>query len=210
MRQRIVFSDFDGTISASETFTRMLARFTPELAAELVPAMVEQRLTLREGVRRLVESIPSACYEPILEHLREIGLRPGLPELLDFLDARGVPFIVVSAGLRGMVEAALGPLRARVHAVYAMDVESSGPYLRVHSAFEQGDELLAKVAVMQRHPAHEAVAIGDSITDLQLALATPTVFARDRLCDYLDAHGHPYLRWQDFHDVRQALEARWG
>lgn len=210
MHQRIVFSDFDGTISATETFTRMLARFTPELAAELVPAMVEQRLTLREGVRRLVESIPSACYEPILEHLREIGLRPGLPELLDFLDARGVPFIVVSAGLRGMVEAALGPLRARVHAVYAMEADASGPHLRVHSAFEQGDELLAKVAVMQRHPAREAVAIGDSITDLQMALSAPTVFARDRLCDYLDARRHPYLRWQDFHDVRQALEERWG
>ncbi|MBK8479761.1 MAG: HAD-IB family phosphatase [Proteobacteria bacterium] len=210
MHQRIVFSDFDGTISASETFTRMLDRFTPELAAELVPALVAQRLTLREGVRRLVESIPSACYGAILEHVREVGLRPGLPELLDFLDARGVPFIVVSAGLRGMVEAALGDLRARVHAVYAMDAETAGPFLRVQSAFEEGDELVAKVAVMRCHPARETVALGDSVTDLQMALAASTVFARDRLCGYLDRKSHTYLRWEDFHDVRQALAERWG
>jgi 2-hydroxy-3-keto-5-methylthiopentenyl-1-phosphate phosphatase len=54
------------------------------------------------------------------------------------------------------------------------------------------------------------VAIGDSITDLNMTMAATVVFARDRLCHYLDEAQQSYIAWNDFHDVRQALVKRWG
>lgn len=209
--KRAVFCDFDGTITAVETFVGMLKQFTPQLSAQLMPQMYARTLTLRAGVRQLLESIPASRYPEIIEYARIAAIRPGLSELIDFLDAEAVPFIVVSGGLRGMVEATLtqAGLLSRVAAVYAVDIDNNGEFLAVHSQFEAGNEMVSKVQVMAQHPAVEQIAIGDSVTDLNMALVAPVVFARDRLSQYLDEQHKPYLPWDDFFNVRHALQQRW-
>ena len=201
----------------------MLKSFAPDLSEQLMPQMYARRLTLREGVRRLLESIPSARYPEILDYAKPKLIRPGLVELLDFLDAEGVPFVVVSGGVRGMVEAVLSQVSAtgetpvsttkslqeRVAAIYAVDLDTTDNFLRVNSEFEGGTELVAKVQVMAQHPAEEQIAIGDSVTDLQMALHAPVVFARDRLIQYMEEHNKPYIYWNDFFDVREQLSRRW-
>jgi 2-hydroxy-3-keto-5-methylthiopentenyl-1-phosphate phosphatase len=212
LAQRIVFCDFDGTITAEETFVGMLKEFTPELSEQLMPEMYARRLTLREGVRQLLESIPSDRYPEIIQYSKPKPVRPGLVELLDFLDDKGIPFIVVSGGVRGMVETVLSQVNSggkslleRVAAIYAVDVETTGEFLRVHSEFEEGTELVSKVLVMSQHPAQEQIIIGDSVTDLRMALHAPIVFARDRLIQYLDEHNKSYIQWNDFFDIREQL-----
>ncbi len=156
-----------------------------------------------------MESIPSKRYPEILDYVRTAPIRPGLVELLDFLDAEGVPFVVVSGGLQGMVETVLGELVQRVCGIYAMNVDTSAPELRVHSDFEDGTELVSKVQVMQQFAADEAIAIGDSVTDLNMALQASVVFARDRLVQYLDERQKPHIPWNDFFDVRDHLIQQW-
>lgn len=214
--KRVVFCDFDGTITAVETFAGMLKDFAPHLSAQLMPEIYAMRLTLREGVRQILESIPATRYPEILTYVESKTTRPGLEELLDFLDSQDVPFIVVSGGLRGMVEAVLSragnqgqSLVDRVKAIYAVDVDTSGEFLQVISEFEGDTELVSKVEIMARHPADEQIAIGDSLTDLNMALTASVVFARDRLTEYLDERYKTYIRWNDFFDVRQQLSERW-
>lgn len=207
--KRIVFCDFDGTITAEETFVGMLKHFTPELSAKLMPEMYALRLTLREGVRQLLESIPSERYPEIIEFARTKVMRAGLIELLDFLEAEEVPFVVVSGGVRGMVQTVLEPLLNRIHAIYAVDVKTNSKYLQAHSDFEGETELLAKVPVMAQYQADEFVAIGDSVTDLNMAMQASLVFARDRLAVYLDDRQKPYIPWNDFIDIRNQLSSRW-
>lgn len=207
--KRVVFCDFDGTITAIETFVAMLKRFTPALTEQLLPEIYALRLSLREGVRQLLESIPSHDYPEMLEFGRSHSIRPGFGELLDFLDGEGVPLVVVSGGVQGIVEAVLGPLTQRVAAVYGMELDCSGDYLRASSPFEEDSELVSKVRVMAHHPADESIIIGDSVTDLQMALHAPVVFARDRLAQYLDEREKPYIPWTDFFSIRESLQTLW-
>jgi 2-hydroxy-3-keto-5-methylthiopentenyl-1-phosphate phosphatase len=207
--KRAVFCDFDGTITAKETFEVVLRQFAPNLSAQLLPQIYDLKLTLRQGVRQILESIPSQRYPDILEFARFQPIRPGFVELLDCLERREVPIIVVSGGLRGMVETVLGSMSDRVFAIHAIEVDPRGEFLQVSSQFEGDTELVAKVKVMEHYNVEEAVAIGDSLTDLNLAMATRTVFARDRLSRYLDERRQPYLRWNDFFDVRDWLRQYW-
>ncbi len=214
--KQVVFCDFDGTITAEETFVGMLKEFAPQLSQQLMPLMYARQLTLRQGVRQILESIPSARYPEIIEYVHTKPIRPGLVELLDFLDSEGVPFVVVSGGLRCMVETVLSQasngtpsLLERVAAIYAVDVDTRGEFLRVQSEFEEDTELVSKVKVMAQHPAEEQIAIGDSVTDLNMALHAPVVFARDRLSQYLDEHNKPYIPWKNFFDIHQQLRKRW-
>jgi 2-hydroxy-3-keto-5-methylthiopentenyl-1-phosphate phosphatase len=65
------------------------------------------------------------------------------------------------------------------------------------------------VKVIEAYGTTEAIAIGDSITDLNMALYALTVFARDRLASYLDQQQHTYIPWHDFFDVRDYLKVLW-
>lgn len=209
MNKQIVFCDFDGTITVEETFVAVFKKFSPELSAQLLPEMYARRVTLREGVRKILESIPSSSYGEILEFTQPQPIRQGFSELLDFLEFQKVPLVVVSGGLRGMVEVVLDSLVQRVHAIYAIDVDISGSHLKVHSDYEGGTEMVAKVQVMAEYPADQKIAIGDSLTDLNMALEASVVFARSGLAKYLNEYQKPYIPWNDFLEVRNYLAQLW-
>lgn len=209
LKKRAVFCDFDGTITVEETFVAALKKFAPALSAQLMPEMYARRLTLRDGVRQILESIPSTCYPEIIEFSQGKPIRPGLAEFMDFLAEKAVPFVVVSGGLRVMVETVMGELAKRADAIYAVDIDWSGPNFRVISEFEGGTELVSKVQVMAQYSVDEQVAIGDSLTDLNMASVAPVVFARDRLSEYLDEQQISYIHWNDFFEIRESLSRLW-
>ena len=69
---------------------------------------------------------------------------------------------------------------------------------------------MAKVDVMAKYDFSESIAIGDSITDFNMAMAADLVFARDRLAKYLDQQGKAYIAWNDFFDIRDYLIQHWS
>jgi 2-hydroxy-3-keto-5-methylthiopentenyl-1-phosphate phosphatase len=206
MVKRIVFCDFDGTITTEDTFVAIMRQIVPETCDRLLPELFARRMTLRKGVKLLIEDIPTSRYAEIIELSRPYKIRSGFVELLDFLDSRNIPMVLVSGGLLCMVETVIGNLRDRLLGIHACDLDFTGDFLRVYSGYEHGSELMAKVQVIAEYECDEAIAIGDSVTDLQMALHVPIVFARDRLANYLDAEYHkPYFAWNDFFDVRDRL-----
>jgi 2-hydroxy-3-keto-5-methylthiopentenyl-1-phosphate phosphatase len=207
--KRIVFCDFDGTITAEETFVGMLKHFAAESYDATENMLIEGKLTLGEAVRRLVESIPSKRYPQVLNYVKDKPIRQGFSELLDFLYFHGVPLMVVSGGLVGSVSAKLTPFQNRIHAIYAADVDAGGDFLRVRSDFESATELVDKTRVMGLFRCGQSIVIGDGITDLNIAMTADLVFARDRLCEYLTEKGKPFIRWGDFFDVCNHLSKRW-
>jgi 2-hydroxy-3-keto-5-methylthiopentenyl-1-phosphate phosphatase len=201
-----VFCDFDGTITSKESLMAVLEHFVPDKWHEVGQKLMSGSITLRKGVREVLEAIPSSLYPETLEFVRQIPLRAGFEEFLDFLGEKQIPFVVISGGVRGMVEAGLGDLISRVEEIFAADVDDSGPYLKVNSDFEGGDELVAKVDVMDRFDADFKIVIGDGITDRNMAKHGDLVFARSRLSRYLLEKEIDHIKWKDFNDIRGVLE----
>lgn len=207
--EKIVFCDFDGTITVEDTFVKVCRHFAPEIVDGMLKDILKGELTLKEGIRLILESIPSSRYPEMLDFVNGAPLRPGLDEFLDFLDSQNVPFVVISGGLKGLVERQLGDVLHRASAIYAADVATDGDYLRVVSPFEEDSELVNKKKIMDTYDASYTVALGDGMTDQGMAMAASLVFARRHLAEYLDQQGRPYLTWNDFHDVKETLERRW-
>ena len=182
----------------------------PEMVKQVVPEMIARRMTLGEGVRRMVEAIPSSRYGEIIEYVMAVPIRPGLEELLDFLASRDVPFIIISGGLRGMVEARLGTLARLVQRIYALDVDTSGEQIKIIAPFEGDTELMDKTRVIAQHPVDEIISIGDGYTDIKMALESHIVFARDVLANSLEKMGKDFIPWNDFFDIRRELAERWS
>lgn len=208
--QRIVFCDFDGTITVEDTFVTVCRHFAADTVDRLLREIFKGSLSLKDGIREIVESIPSSRYPAMLDFVNGTPLRSGLEHFLDFLAEKNIPFVVISGGLMGLVLRQLGPIAARTERIYAADVDTSGEYLRVISPFEDGSELVNKKKIMDTYCYTDAVALGDGVTDQGMAMEASIVFARNHLADFLDKCGKTYETWNDFHDVRETLERRWG
>lgn len=210
-RRAIVFCDFDGTITANETFIGVLKHFSPSLSNELIPKILAKELSIRDGVKRIIQSIPSTVYpDELLSFAQDKPVRPGLSPFLDYLDSRQIPFVVVSGGFRCLVEAVLQRehVLERCAKVYAIDIDRSQEKLQVQSQWESDSELIAKVNVIRHECQHEEtiIVIGDSITDLNAAKCADIVFARDVLCKYLTEEKIAFHEWKDFDHIRVQLE----
>ncbi|ANV85471.1 2-hydroxy-3-keto-5-methylthiopentenyl-1-phosphate phosphatase [Picosynechococcus sp. PCC 7003] len=211
--QTIVFCDFDGTITTVDTFGDALGKYAPEVAADILPGLYDRKITLREGVRKILEAIPSEQFDAFVGEVDDKPVRQGFSDFLQFLGDRQVPIVVVSGGLVPMVERVLArpgtdgkPLRDHIETVAAMNIDTLDPYFKIIAPFEGGTEMVEKVQVMGKYKYQKAIAIGDSLTDINMALKADLVFARDRLQQYLDAEGKSYVPWETFDDIRAYLE----
>ncbi|WP_099240327.1 HAD-IB family phosphatase [Synechococcus sp. BDU 130192] len=211
--QTIVFCDFDGTITTVDTFGDALGKYAPEVAADILPGLYNRKITLREGVRKILEAIPSEQFAAFVGEVDDKPVRQGFSDFLQFLGDRQVPIVVVSGGLVPMVERVLArpgtdgtPLRDHIETVAAMNIDTFDPYFKIIAPFEGGTEMVEKVQVMGKYKYQKAIAIGDSLTDINMALKADLVFARDRLQQYLDEEGKAYVPWETFDDIRHYLE----
>lgn len=213
-RQRIVFCDFDGTITQQDTFIDVANRLVPEVWGPLQEQMFAFEMTLHEAVSRMVAAIASQHYPGIIAGAKSYPLRPGFGEFVRFLKGEAIPLVVVSGGLQDVVESALEEHRSGITNIHAAQIDDSAEHLRIHCEFESQTEIVAKAKVMEQYiPENgtlDAVLIGDSLTDLELALQVPLVFARDRLAQYLRERDRAYIPWEDFSDVQAYLAQRWA
>ena len=209
MTKRIVFCDFDGTITAEETFVGMLKQFATLPYDDIKTQVIDRQLSLGDGVRKLVESIPSECYPDILTYVRTKPLRKGFTKLLDLLHLHRIPFVVISGGLIDSVTTRLEAYKEKITAMHAARIDATGPYLRVSSEYEGVDGLVSKPRVAKNYEVDESAVIGDGVTDFNLARTATIVYARDLLAQHLDTKKLTYIKWRDFRDIRHSLQVCW-
>lgn len=207
--KRVVFCDFDGTITKQETFVEMLNRFAPDKMKEYGKKLFQKKISLREGVRAVVESIPSCHYRDMVAFINDKEIRDGFEELLVFLKDADTPFIIISGGLRDSIERRLESYMEFIDGIYAPSIDVSGEFLKIVSDYEEGDELLAKVRVMELFSYDQSISIGDGVTDHKIALNSNLVFARDRLITFLNKSKTLYVPWENFHDIKKYLAEAW-
>ncbi len=207
---KIVFCDFDGTITSEDAFVHVCNHFAPKETEQFLSGIINGRITLKDGIKKIVESIPSYRYPEMLDYVNSSKIRPGLEELLDYLDKKSIPFVVISGGLKGLVERQLSGIIDRLEAVYAADVDTTGDCLKIISEFDDGPELVNKTQVMDLYSYENAVAIGDGITDQNMALASSMVFARKHLAQFLVKQKYPFHPWEDFSEIKKILSQMWG
>jgi len=208
MTDSILFVDFDGTITSEETLEgAMRLCVDPGEYERKAREMLSGAITISEVLHYAFSRIPSSRLEEIKAYVRSVPVRPGFGELLALAEERGIPVVVISGGLRPCVEEKLAPYRSRLLDVYSVELDCSGETMTLRSEYEDGQEIMSKTRVMARYSYRRALCVGDSYTDVHMAMASQTVFARDTLAKILTVKGVPYTPWEDFFDIARAISS---
>lgn len=204
--KKIIFCDFDGTITAEDTLEGFIQQFITEDIRRLGHEMAQKGYTVKQGIREMMAMIPSDKYEAGTEYFRHIRIREGFDAFLNRAAELGIPVVVLSGGIRDMTELVLAPYRDRILDLWAGKVDLSGERVRFYSDFETETELVGKVNIIRGYDCEHAICIGDSYTDVEMALYAQEVYARDRLAAAMEKMGKSYCTFETFYDIIDRLK----
>lgn len=217
-----VFSDFDGTITLQDSNDYLTDHlgFGKEERRKVFAGVLDGTKPFREGFRAMLDSVHEPldkCIERLLAH---IELDPGFVGTAEWCHEKGVPLVVISSGMKPIIEALIGKLVGAERAkelqieVIANDVkvdEATGEWHIVYrDDSPHGHDKARTIAECKKKFAVDKYFYcGDGVSDLTAARECDVLFAREG-CDlvpYCDRHGIPYVKFNNFTEIREKIEA---
>ncbi|UUZ85620.1 HAD-IB family phosphatase [Paenibacillus sp. P26] len=96
-RKRIIFCDFDGTITVNDNIVAIMKHFQPEGWDTLVQQVISKELSVREGVGRMFALLPTERKREIVDYaIGNVTIRNGFREPLAFCRKEEIEFYVTS------------------------------------------------------------------------------------------------------------------
>jgi len=214
-KQRIIFCDFDGTITEKGHSIDIMKNFAPDGWEPIKDQILNQEISIREGVGRLFSFIPSQKKDEIVQYvLSTAKIRPGFKEFVSYTKEHHIPLYIVSGGIDFFVYPMLENLVDREQ-IFCNESDFQGERIQIlwpHSCDEKcnNDCGCCKPAILRNFESqdYEKIVIGDSITDLQAAKIADFVFARDYLIEKCDENGIDYQPFTTFYEIVEALLAK--
>jgi 2-hydroxy-3-keto-5-methylthiopentenyl-1-phosphate phosphatase len=203
-RAGAVVVDFDGTITVEETLDALVERFGDADAHRNAVAELGRSLTLYEVIARGYGSI-RATRADVLEWLLEtVRFRYGFSEFVRASGNRGWRVIVISSGVRELIEPLLEREGLAGLEVIANELEGDEGWrvvFRETQLCAVCHEPCKRAAFLDAVGGDASVYVGDGYSDGCAAAAADIVYARRRLPEYLDERGLPYRRFSNFRDI---------
>lgn len=215
MRPLLLACDFDGTITQRDTLHVIVEAFgTPGAWDRIEPRLRAGELTIEEAMERQfagVHARPEQIRELVL---RDAPIRPGFHDFVRWAARGGHRLVVMSSGFASVIadvlaHAGLGGLEVHSHEARFSEHGCRLEWSDRGPACEHcGRRCKRHVITGLRAAGQPLVYIGDGISDRCASLMADVVFARDGLALWLREEGAPFEPFEDFADVRRALERR--
>lgn len=218
MNKPVIFCDFDGTVTSRDNLIAIMKKFDPPGWSPIKDQILDQRISIREGVQQMFALLPSSAKQQIINYaLEQAEIREGFADFVAYTKRHGIPLYIVSGGIDFFVYPLLEPY-GPFAGIYCNEADFSNDTIHIH--FPHGCDKhcdsqgcgCCKPSVMRRLMSEQStsIVIGDSITDLQAAKQADLVIARDFLIDKCEELGIAYEAFESFHDVTDILDAKLG
>jgi len=192
--------DWDGTVTETDSLWMALEEFgDQDVFARVEGSLVEGRLSFQE-VMELEFTTVTAPVEQVAAFLcREVRIRPGFAEL-----ARAERPLLLSSGFHELIEPVLGREGVELE-LRANRIEARPGGWRVLWRDPEPCPVCGDLCKRRSLPPAPFAYVGDGYSDRCAALTAERVFARDGLAEWLGSEGIAFERFDDLHDVLEAL-----
>ncbi|WP_066367326.1 2-hydroxy-3-keto-5-methylthiopentenyl-1-phosphate phosphatase [Neobacillus fumarioli] len=211
MTKPIIYCDFDGTVTESDNIIAIMKRFAPPEWEPIKDQILSRQISVREGVGRLFQLLPSNLKEEITAFaIENARIRPGFKEFVEFTRTEQIPLYIVSGGIDFFVYPILEPY-GPFAGVFCNSSDFTGDRINIlwpHSCDSLcgNDCGCCKPSIIRslNHENRYKIVIGDSVTDLEAAKYADFVLARDLL---LKKCAEWSINHQGFHTFFECIDA---
>lgn len=212
-KKRIVFCDFDGTITVNDNIIAIIKHFNPDGWEAIAEKTIATELSIKDGVGRLFRLLPSSLQKEVIDFsISNARIREGFADFLGYCKQHDIEFYVTSGGIDFFVYPILEPFQIPRDHIYCNSSDFGGERIEIlwpnpcdeHCNNDCG---MCKTTIMRRFPAdqYERIMIGDSVTDFEGAKLADLVFSRSHLTTKCKELGLPHIEYETFHDIIGAM-----
>src|SRR5262245_23501658 len=207
-----VFSDFDGTITETDTLVFLATRLGGgERMVDAIGRLIgDGALSLREAIAAEMRSIrkPFAEAERLLRE--EVRIDPGFAAFARLLSEKRIPLTILSAGFHQIIDLFL--LRdefpdLEILANNLRPNEEIGWQCEFRDGTDWGHDKARPLKEARRRGEY-VVFIGDGLSDRAAAAAADEVFAKHALAEYCRERGINCHEYQTFDEILKRLRER--
>lgn len=213
-KQRIIFCDFDGTITQSDNIVAIMKHFQPTGWKELVDQVVNRQISVRQGVGAMFRLLPSERKNEIAQFaIQNAVIREGFTEFLDYCKLYNIILLITSGGIDFFLHPILEPFDIAPEQIYCNGSSFEDHMIEIlwpHACNAEchNDCGMCKTTIIRSYPASEyhRILIGDSITDFAGAKLVDTIFARAQLIDLCNEVNLAHIPFDNFYQIIENLE----
>jgi 2-hydroxy-3-keto-5-methylthiopentenyl-1-phosphate phosphatase len=214
-KERIIFCDFDGTITVNDNIVAIMKHFNPEGWEAIVEKIVTQQISIREGVGAMFALLPTSRKAEIVDYaISNAVIRDGFVEFVAYCKEQGITLLITSGGIDFFIYPLLRPFPIPEDHIYCNASSFDGETIEILwpnkcDAHCKTDCGMCKTSIIRSYDSarFERIIIGDSITDFEGAKLVDTIFARSHLIDRCEQLGYAYHPFHTFFDIIKQLEA---
>lgn len=213
-KKRIIFCDFDGTITVNDNIIAIIRHFNPPGWEPIAEQVISQQLSIRDGVGQLFHLLPTSMQQEVVDYgINNARIREGFAELLAYCSSNDIEFYVTSGGIDFFVYPILEKFGIPQDHIYCNGSDFTGDTIAITwpnpcDGSCTNDCGMCKTTIMRRFPAdeYERILIGDSVTDFEGAKLADLVFSRSILTFKCQELGLPHHEFDSFHDIISKLD----
>ncbi|NEW06024.1 2-hydroxy-3-keto-5-methylthiopentenyl-1-phosphate phosphatase [Paenibacillus sp. SYP-B3998] len=214
-KERIIFCDFDGTITVNDNIVAIMKHFKPPGWDELVDQVVGKKISIRKGVGAMFALLPTARKKEIVDYaITNAKIREGFGEFVAYCKEQNITLLITSGGIDFFIYPLLQPFSIPTDHIFCNASTFEGTTIEIlwpHRCDElcSTDCGMCKTSIIRSYDQerYERIIIGDSITDFEGAKLVDTIFARSHLIDMCKQLDYPYYPFETFFDIMKQLEA---
>ncbi len=212
----LIVCDFDGTVTTRDCLNLIVQRFAPDAWTTIEVRLRAREIGLLDAIVEEFRHVKVTEAEAIDCVLKGTQIRAGFVEFVEWAESAGHEIVIVSAGFRVLIDPLLatsGLSRLAVHsgdATFTREgTEITYPPTQRECASRCGmckEDVVEELITTAAFP-RPLVYVGDGLSDLCVARGADIVFARGSLARLLEKEGISSHPFEDFFEVRRALES---
>lgn len=214
-KERIIFCDFDGTITVNDNIVAIMKHFNPAGWEAIVESILDKSISISQGVGDMFALLPTSRKDEIVDYaISNAVIRDGFKEFVAYCQDQGIKLLITSGGIDFFIYPLLKPFAIPNENIYCNASTFEGSVIEIlwpHSCDEhcQTGCGMCKTSIIRSYDSskYERIIIGDSITDFEGAKLVDTIFARSHLIEMCEKLGYPYYPFENFFDIMKQLEA---
>jgi len=207
-----IFSDFDGTITETDTLVFLATRLGG--GARMVEAIGrligEGNLSLRDGIAAEMRSIRKPFVEAERLLREEVRIDAGFAPLARWCGEKKIPLTVLSAGFHQIIDLFISRdefPNLEILANHIQPNEEVGWQCRFRDGTDWGHDKASPLKEARRR-GEFVIFIGDGLSDHAAAEAADEVFAKHSLAEYCRERRINCHEYQTFNEILRRLQER--